>query len=158
MSNNCQYWLMKSEPDVFSLVHLQNRPGGTAPWDGVRNYQARNFMRAMTTGDRVLFYHSSCDIPGVAGVAEIVGEARPDESQFDPKSEFFDPGAKRDNPRWSLVDVRYISTFRNFVPLTTLRTQPALRKMRLLSPGNRLSVMPITSAEFRVICKLGGSN
>jgi predicted RNA-binding protein with PUA-like domain len=149
------HWLMKSEPDVFGLAHLQARPGGTAPWDGVRNYQARNFMRVMRVGDQVLFYHSSCEIPGVAGVAEIVGEARADESQFDKKSEFYDPGAKRDNPRWSLVDVRYVSTFPNFVPLTTLRAQPVLKKMRLLAPGNRLSVLPVSPAEFRAICKLG---
>jgi len=149
------HWLMKSEPDVFGLTHLQKRPGGTAPWDGVRNYQARNFMRAMKVGDQVLFYHSSCEIPGVAGLAEIVGEARSDDSQFDEKSEFYDAGAKRDNPRWSLVDVKYGSTFKNFVPLTTLREQPALKKMRLLSPGNRLSVMPVTPAEFRKICELG---
>jgi len=149
------YWLMKSEPDVFSLAHLQKRPGGISPWDGVRNYQARNFMRVMKVGDQVLFYHSSCEIPGVAGVAEVVGEARPDESQFDNKSEFFDTGAKRDNPRWSLVDVKYVATFKSFVPLTKLREQPVLKKMRLLAPGNRLSVMPVTTAEFRAICKLG---
>jgi len=147
---------MKSEPDVFGLAHLQQRPHGTAPWDGVRNYQARNFLRAMQVGDRVLFYHSSCEVPGVAGIAEIVGEARPDESQFDKKSEFYDAGAKRDNPRWSLVDVKFIAEFPKFVPLPTLREQPALKNMRLLSPGNRLSVMPVTPAEFKTISKLGG--
>jgi predicted RNA-binding protein with PUA-like domain len=150
------YWLMKSEPDVFGLAHLQKRPGGTAPWDGVRNYQARNFMRAMKVGDAVLFYHSSCEVPGVAGVAEVVGEARADESQFDPKSEFYDAGAKRDYPRWSLVDVKYVATFKPFVSLTELRGQPVLKKMRLLMPGNRLSVMPISEAEFKKICGLGG--
>jgi predicted RNA-binding protein with PUA-like domain len=150
------HWLMKSEPDVFGLAHLQKRPGGTAPWDGVRNYQARNFMRAMKVGDQVLFYHSSCEIPGVAGVAEVVGEARADETQFDKKSEFYDAGAKWDNPRWSLADVRYVATFPNFVPLTVLREQPALKKMRLLAPGNRLSVLPVTPAEFKKICELGG--
>jgi predicted RNA-binding protein with PUA-like domain len=113
-------------------------------------------MRAMHPGDRVLFYHSSCEIPGVAGLAEVASAARADETQFDPKSEFFDPGAKRDNPRWSLVDVRYVTTFPKFVPLTTLREQPALKKMRLLAPGNRLSVLPVTPAEFRTICQLGG--
>jgi predicted RNA-binding protein with PUA-like domain len=150
------YWLMKSEPDVFSLAHLQKRPGGVAPWDGVRNYQARNFMRAMQVGDGILFYHSSCEVPGVAGLAEVASPARPDETQFDPKSEFYDPAAKRDQPRWSLVDVHYVATFANFVPLTTLRAQPALKKMRLLAPGNRLSVMPVTPAEYQAICKLGG--
>jgi len=151
------HWLMKSEPDVFSLAHLQKRPGGVAPWDGVRNYQARNFMRAMRVGDHVLFYHSSCEIPSVAGLAEVAATARADESQFDPKSEFYDSGAKRDNPRWSLVDVRFVAVFSQFVPLTTLRAQPALKKMRLLAPGNRLSVLPVTPAEFRAICKLGQS-
>lgn len=150
-----QYWLMKSEPDVFSLAHLQKRPGGAAPWDGVRNYQARNFMRAMRVGDQVLFYHSSCEIPGVAGLAEVIGAARSDETQFDPQSEFYDPGAKRDNPRWSLVDVRYVAAFPQFVPLTALRAQPALKKMRLLAPGNRLSVLPVTPAEFKRIRQLG---
>ncbi len=148
------FWLMKSEPDVFGLDDLQTR--GTAPWDGVRNYQARNFMRAMKIGDRVLFYHSSCEIPGVAGIAEIVGEARSDDTQFDPKSEFYDAGSKRDQPRWSLVDVRYVAKFPKFVALETLRAQPALKKMRLLAPGNRLSVLPVTPAEFRAIGKLGG--
>lgn len=148
------YWLMKSEPDVFGLADLQKK--GTAPWDGVRNYQARNFMRAMQVGDQVLFYHSSCEIPGVAGVMEIASPARPDETQFDPKSEFYDAGAKRDNPRWSLVEVRYVATFPKFVPLETLRSQPALKQMRLLAPGNRLSVLPITPAEFKAIGKLGG--
>ncbi|HTB64039.1 MAG TPA: EVE domain-containing protein [Opitutales bacterium] len=149
------YWLMKSEPDVFSLAHLQQRPGGVGPWDGVRNYQARNFMRTMQVGDGILFYHSNCEVPGVAGLAEVVSVARPDETQFDPKSEFYDPGAKRDNPRWSLVDVRYVATFPNFVPLTLLREQAALKKMRLLAPGNRLSVMPVTTAEYKAIGKLG---
>ncbi|HVU37218.1 MAG TPA: EVE domain-containing protein [Opitutales bacterium] len=154
MKDHRQYWLMKTEPDVFGLDELKKR--GTAPWDGVRNYQARNFLRAMRVGDRVLFYHSSCEVPGVAGIAEIAAEARPDETQFDPKSEFYDAGAKRDNPRWSLVDVRFVAAFPKFVPLTTLREQPALKKMRLLAPGNRLSVMPVTLAEFKAIGKLGG--
>ena len=94
----------------------------------------------MRLGDQVLFYHSSCEIPGVAGLAQVACPARPDPTQFDPKSEFYDPGSKPDNPRWSLVDVRYLATFPKFVPLTTLRAQPALKKMRLLAPGNRLSV------------------
>jgi predicted RNA-binding protein with PUA-like domain len=113
-------------------------------------------MRAMQVGDGILFYHSSCEVPGVAGLAEVASPARPDETQFDPKSEFYDPAAKRDQPRWSLVDVHYVATFANFVPLTTLRAQPALKKMRLLAPGNRLSVMPVTPAEYQAICKLGG--
>ncbi len=148
------HWLMKSEPDVFGLAELRKK--GTAPWDGVRNYQARNFMRAMKTGDRILFYHSSCDIPGVAGLAKVTGEARSDDSQFDPQSEFYDPGAKRDNPRWSLVDVKFVAEFPKFVSLEVLRQQPSLKKMRLLAPGNRLSVLPVTPAEFKLIGKLGG--
>ncbi|MGA2052208.1 MAG: EVE domain-containing protein [Opitutales bacterium] len=151
------HWLMKSEPDVFGLAHLQARPGGVAPWDGVRNYQARNFLRdSMRPGDRVLFYHSSCEVPGVAGLAEVAGPARPDPTQFDPKSDFYDPGSKPDNPRWWLVDVRYVATFPSFVPLTTLRAQSTLSKMRLLAPGNRLSITPVTPAEYKTICKLGG--
>ncbi len=151
-----QHWLLKTEPDTFSLADLEKRPGQTEPWNGVRNYQARNFLRAMQVGDQVLIYHSSCEVPGVAGVAEVVGAARADETQFDPKSEFFDPGAKRENPRWSLVDVRFVATFPKFVSLTDMRAQPALKGMRLLSPGNRLSVMPISPAEFRKIRALGG--
>jgi predicted RNA-binding protein with PUA-like domain len=151
-----RHWLMKSEPDVFSLEHLRARPGGVAPWDGVRNYQARNFLRdELRPGDGILFYHSSCEVPGVAGLAEVASPARPDDSQFDPKSEFFDPTAKRDQPRWWLVDVRYVATFPRFVSLVELRAQPALRKMRLLAPGNRLSVLPVTPAEFKFIGKLG---
>jgi len=151
------YWLMKSEPDVFGLAHLQARPGGVSPWDGVRNYQARNFLRdTMQPGDPVLFYHSSCEIPGVAGLAEVAGAARPDPTQFDPKSDFHDSGAKPENPRWWLVDVRYVATFPKFVPLTTLRATPALRRCRLLASGNRLSVFPVTAAEYKTIGKLGG--
>ncbi len=150
------YWLMKSEPDVFSLEHLRAKPQGTAPWDGVRNYQARNFMRAMQVGNRMLFHHSSCPEPGIAGVAEIVGAARPDPTQFDPKSEFFDPGAKAADPRWSLVDVRYLATFPKFVSLATMRETAALKDFRLLWPGNRLSVIPVSPAEYKAICKLGG--
>ena len=151
---NTQHWLVKQEPESYSWATFE-REGRTA-WDGVRNYQARNFLRAMHLGDRVLFYHSSCDIPGVAGLAEVVSPARPDETQFDPKSEFYDPGAKRADPRWSLVDVRFVAAFPKFVPLTTLRAQPALKKMRLLAPGNRLSVLPVTPAESKKICRLGG--
>jgi predicted RNA-binding protein with PUA-like domain len=151
-----QHWLMKSEPDVFSLEHLRAKPKGTAPWDGVRNYQARNFMRAMKVGDRAFFHHSSCPEPGIAGIAEIVGAARPDPTQFDPKSEFFDPGSKPADPRWSLVDVRYVATFPKFVSLATMRETVALKGFRLLWPGNRLSVIPASPAEFKIICKLGG--
>jgi predicted RNA-binding protein with PUA-like domain len=157
MKRALQFWVMKSEPDVFSLAHLQKRPGGVAPWDGVRNYQARNFLRdGMKPGDRALFYHSSCDEVGVAGIMEIAGPARPDDSQFDPKSEFYDAAAKRADPRWWLVDVRYVATFPRFVSLAELRATPALKNMRLLAPGNRLSVLPVSTGEFAVICKLGG--
>jgi len=150
-----QYWLMKSEPHVFSLDDLRKSPRSTAPWEGVRNYQARNFMRTMRKGDIALFYHSSCDIPGVAGLMQISGEARSDETQFDKKSEYFDPGAKRDNPRWSLVDVRYLAELPKFVPLATLRQEKSLANMRLLAKRCRLSVMPVTPAEYRTILSLG---
>jgi len=148
---------MKTEPDTFSLADLEKRAGGIEPWNGVRNYQARNFIRAMRVGDRVLFYHSSCEIPGVAGLAEVASAPRADETQFDPKSDFYDAGAKRADPRWTLVDVHFVAAFPKFVPLTTLREQAGLKKMRLLAPGNRLSVLPVTPEEYQLICQLGGT-
>ncbi len=151
------HWLMKSEPDVFGLAHLHARPKHTAPWDGVRNYQARNFLRdSMQPGDPVLFYHSSCEIPGVAGLAQVASPARPDPTQFDPKSDFHDPGSKPENPRWWLVDVRYVATFPTFVPRTTHRAPPPRQKKRRRAPGNRLSITPVSPAEFQTICQLGG--
>ncbi len=149
-----KYWLMKSEPDECSIDDVLAARGRTTPWSGVRNYQARNFMRdEMQPGDGVLFYHSSCEVPGVAGLAEVASAAYPDESQFDRKSPYYDPAAKRDAPRWFNVDVRALRKTR-VVPLAELRGQKGLAKMRLLRPGNRLSITPVSASEWRLINKL----
>ena len=149
-----KYWLMKSEPDECSIDDVLAARGRTTPWSGVRNYQARNFMRdAMRVGDGVLFYHSSCEVPGIAGLAEVASAAYPDESQFDRKSPYYDPASKPDAPRWFNVDVRALRKTR-LVPLTELRTKKGLAKMRLLQPGNRLSITPVSASEWRLIGKL----
>jgi len=149
-----KYWLMKSEPDECSIDDVLAARGRTTPWSGVRNYQARNFMRdQMQPGDGVLFYHSSCEVPGIAGLAEVACAAYPDESQFDRKSPYYDPAAKRDAPRWFNVDVRALRKTR-LVPLAELRGQKGLAKMRLLRPGNRLSITPVSASEWRLIGKL----
>jgi predicted RNA-binding protein with PUA-like domain len=148
-----QYWLMKSEPDEFSLADLQKRR--REPWTGVRNYQARNFMRAAKQGDVVLFYHSNCTEPGIVGLAEVTQTAFPDPTQFDKKSDYYDAKSTADNPRWSCVEVGYVETFRRLVSLEDLRQSPALKSLLILRPGNRLSVTPVTAQEFREIKKLG---
>jgi len=149
-----KYWLMKSEPDECSIDDVLAARGRMTPWSGVRNYQARNFMRdAMRVGDGVLFYHSSCEIPGVAGLAEVASAAYPDESQFDKKSPYYDPASKRDAPRWFNVDVRALRKTR-LVPLDELRGKKGLARMRLLQPGNRLSITPVSASEWRLIGKL----
>ena len=145
---------MKSEPDEFSIEDLGKSPRKTAPWTGVRNYQARNFMRdEMKVGDGVLFSHSSCPEPGIAGLAEVASAAYPDKSQFDKKSDYYDPASKKDNPRWFNVDVRALRKTR-LVPLEELRSHKALAKMRTLRPGNRLSITPVTESEWKFIAKL----
>jgi len=149
------YWLMKSEPDDVSFDDVLASPKQTTSWYGVRNYQARNFIREMKVGDGVLFYHSSCAVPGVAGVAEITSASYPDESQFDPKSPYFDPKATRENPRWTGIDVTAVKQGR-FIELKELRTHPELENMRLLAKGSRLSVMPVEPEEWRFILKLIG--
>ncbi len=143
---------MKSEPDVFSYDDLVavRREG----WDGVRNYQARNFMREMKKGDLVIFYHSNATPPGVAGVAKIVKEAEPDPTQFDPSSKYFDPKSPPEDPRWDWVTLGPKKRLR-FIPLDDLRAMPALVDCRLLARGNRLSVMPLTEAEFDAIVAAG---
>ena len=149
-----KYWLMKSEPDECSIDDVLAARGRVTPWSGVRNYQARNFMRdAMRVGDGVLFYHSSCEVPGIAGLAEVASAAYPDETQFDQKSPYYDPASKPESPRWFNVDVRALRKTR-LVPLSELREQKGLEDMRLLQPGNRLSITPVTAAEWRVIGKL----
>ena len=131
-------------------------PNRTTSWDGVRNYAARNFMREMRKGDLALFYHSSTDPSAAVGVAEIVREAYPDPSQFDPTDDHFDPKSKRDDPAWSMVDVRAREPFTSPVTLTSLRGVKGLEKMELLRKGSRLSVMPVTPEEFKIVCRLGG--
>jgi predicted RNA-binding protein with PUA-like domain len=146
------YWLMKSEPDEVSIDDLvrDNR----VPWFGVRNYQARNFMRdEMRVGDGVLFYHSSCPEPGVAGLAEVCSAAYPDATQFDPKSKYFDPKSTRESPRWMNVDVKAVRKTR-LLPLSEMRETKALAGMRLLQRGNRLSITPVTAAEWRAVTRL----
>ena len=148
------YWLMKSEPSECSIDDLAAAPKQTVPWFGVRNYQARNFMRdQMRVGDGVLFYHSSCPEPGVAGLAEVASTAYPDDTQFDPRSPYFDAKSSRENPRWLLVDV----TLRRktaLLHLKQMRELPQLASMLLLRPGNRLSITPVTPAEWRAVAAL----
>ena len=147
------YWLMKSEPSECSIDDLAAAPKQTVPWFGVRNYQARNFMRdQMRPGDGVLFYHSSCAEPGIAGLAEVASSAYPDASQFDRKSPYFDPKAKKDSPRWVNVDVRALRKTR-LVPLAELRKHAPLARMRLLRPGKRLSITPVSEAEWNYIAR-----
>jgi predicted RNA-binding protein with PUA-like domain len=147
------YWLMKSEPDTFSIDNLKQKK--REAWDGVRNYQARNFMRdGMRVGDGVFFYHSNCAEPGIAGLAEVASDAYPDPSQFDPKSKYFDPGSSRDNPRWMLVDVKFVKKLKRVITLDELKTHSKLEGMTLLRKGNRLSVMPVDAAEWKYIVGL----
>ena len=146
------YWLMKSEPDEFSIEDLERT--GTTPWFGVRNFQARNFMREqMQLGDLAFFYHSSCPEPGIAGICEVSAPAYPDASQFDPKSPYFDAASKRESPRWYNVDVRFVRRTR-LVGLPELRAEPRLATMRTLRRGNRLSITPVTPAEWQVVLEL----
>ena len=146
------HWLMKSEPDEASIDHLVE--AGTLPWTGVRNYQARNFMRdRMRVGDDVLFYHSSCPEPGIAGLAKVSSTAYPDETQFDPKSPYFDPKSTRDAPRWQHVDVKIVRKTR-LLSLAEMRERPELATMVVLKPGNRLSITPVTDAEWKAVLKL----
>ena len=148
------YWLMKTEPDEFSIDDLAKKK--VEAWTGVRNYQARNFMRdGMQVGDGVLFYHSSCEVPGVAGVAEVASAAYPDPSQFDRKSDYYDAASKREEPRWYLVDVKFKRKLKRTIALTELKERAAeLEGFPLLARGNRLSVLPVTKAQWDFILKL----
>ena len=149
-----QHWLLKSEPDCFSIDALRKAKKQTTCWDGVRNYQARNFLRAMKKGDVALFYHSNAEPSAVAGVVEVVREAYPDASAWDPRSEYHDPKASPENPVWSMVDVKLVEIFSREVPLDELRGVKSLAGMELLRRGSRLSVHPVTPAEFRTIQSL----
>ncbi len=149
-----RYWLMKSEPDEVSIDDVLAAPGNTVAWFGVRNYQARNFMRdGMQQGDLAFFYHSSCAEPGIAGMVEIASSAYPDATQFDARSPYYDPKASEETPRWISVDVRAVRKTR-LLSLKELRTHPELEAMRLLAKGSRLSVMPVEASEWKFIDKL----
>ena len=147
-----RYWLMKTEPESFSIDDLKRLKKDA--WSGVRNYQARNLMKEMKVGDRVLFYHSSTTPPGVAGLAKIVAEAHPDETQLEKKGPYFDPKATKAKPIWYCVDVGFVKKFSRLIPLEELRGVKALKNMVLLERGSRLSVQPVTEKEFEAIIKL----
>jgi predicted RNA-binding protein with PUA-like domain len=148
-------WLMKSEPETFGIDDLAARPGGIEPWDGVRNYQARNMLRdQMQVGDPAFFYHSNCPEPGIAGLMTIVRAGYPDDTAFDPASRYFDPASAPDKPRWFRVDVRFERKLRRLIPLSELKTYPELAALALLRKGNRLSVMPVSEAEWEFILSL----
>jgi predicted RNA-binding protein with PUA-like domain len=152
-----KYWLMKSEPDTFGIDHLARSPGRKAGWDGVRNYQARNMLRDdFAAGDKAFFHHSSCDVPGIYGTMQVVRAGYPDPSAFDRKSRYFDAGSDPANPRWYQVEVRLIEKFARPVTLETLRAHAggALKNMIVLRRGNRLSVMPVTAAEWKFVHRL----
>ncbi len=146
-----RYWLMKSEPSEVSIDDLARMPKKTVPWFGVRNYQARNFMRdEMQVGDPVLFYHSSCEEPGIAGIAKVASKPYPDDTQFNSKGKYFDPKSSRENPRWIHVDVQLVKKTR-LIGLPELREHKALADMRILQRGNRLSITPVTPEEWAFI-------
>ena len=149
------HWLIKSEPDVFSIHDLERV--GEEPWNGVRNYQARNYMwKEMQPGDLALFYHSNAKPPGIAGIAKVSGKPYPDSSQFDEKSEYFDPKATEEKPRWWLVDFEYVGTFSELIPLETLKNDAILSDMLVCQRGTRLSITPVEKKHFTRVCKLAG--
>ena len=149
------HWLMKSEPDVFGIDHLEAMPRKTEHWDGVRNYQARNMMRdEMKRGDLVFFYHSNCDEPGIVGIARIVREAYPDHTACDPKSHYYDPKARPDANPWLMVDVKFARKLKRVITLAELKSDPRLDGFALVRRGNRLSVLPVSDAQWRAILSL----
>jgi len=149
------YWLMKSEPGEFSIDDLMARPSRTEPWDGVRNYQARNMMRdQMKPGDKAFFYHSACKEPGIVGIMKIAGEAYPDPTAFDPQDKHFDPRSDREDPRWFLVDVEFARKLKRTISLGELKEHEALADMVLLRRGNRLSIMPVSKRDWSYILAL----
>jgi predicted RNA-binding protein with PUA-like domain len=149
------YWLMKSEPDVFGIDDLKSKPGKTDKWEGVRNYQVRNMMRdEMRRGDLAFFYHSNCKEPGIAGIMKIVREGYPDSTAFDPEAKYFDPKSDPANPRWYMVDVRYVRKLKRVITLAELRTCSGLEELPLLQRGNRLSIMPVSEAHWDYILSL----
>ncbi|HWQ94573.1 MAG TPA: EVE domain-containing protein [Gammaproteobacteria bacterium] len=149
------YWLMKSEPETFGIDDLKKRPKQIEPWDGVRNYQARNTLRdGMKIGDQAFFYHSSCETPGVVGIMEIVRAGYPDSSAFDPADPHFDPKSDPKNPRWYRVDVRFVRKLKRTISLAELKSHKALASFPLLQRGNRLSVLPVTPQQWKFILSL----
>ncbi len=153
MNDAIHAWLMKSEPEEVSIDDALAAPEATVPWFGVRNYQARNYMRdSMKVGEPVLFYHSSCEQPGIVGLAEVASTPYPDDTQFDPKSPYFDPRASRESPRWIMVDIKAVRKV-PLITLSMLREHDALADMKVLARGNRLSITPVTKAEFAFIRK-----
>jgi len=151
------YWLFKSEPDEYSIDDLKNEPGHTGRWDGIRNFQARNFLRdRVQEGDGVLFYHSACKVPAVVGTAEVVRAAYADPAQFDPESKYFDPKAAVETPRWFCVDIRWHSAFARPVALKDIKQNPQLAEMVLVKQG-RLSIQPVTAAEWQLLNRLGSA-
>jgi predicted RNA-binding protein with PUA-like domain len=155
-SSTRQYWLIKTEPSSFSIDDLARSPGRTTSWDGVRNYQARNFLRAMRKGDQALFYHSNADPPAVVGIVEVVRTAYPDETAFDPKDHHYDPKSTPARPIWDMVDVRFVRRLPRPLPLDELRGQSVLKGMELLRRGSRLSVQPVRAREWNAIIILAG--
>jgi predicted RNA-binding protein with PUA-like domain len=151
-----RYWLLKSEPSCFSLDDLKQSPHQTTHWDGIRNYQARNFMRDnMQLGDKAFFYHSSCPLPAIVGTMTVVKTAYPDHTAFDPGSEHPDPKSTPEKPRWFMVDLQFEHEFKHIIPLNSLKNQPELEQMQLLQKGNRLSILPIRPDEWAFISQLG---
>lgn len=149
------YWLAKTEPEEFSIDDLKSRPGKTEHWDGVRNYQARNFMRdQMKKGDKIFFYHSNCDVPGIVGIATVAREGYPDHTAFDVNDKHYDPKSDSSNPRWYMVDVKFSRKFKRTISLQELKKYKALQSMQLLRKGNRLSVMPVGEKEWNYILEL----
>lgn len=150
-----QYWLMKSEPNCFSIDDLQNSPNQTAAWDGVRNYQARNFMRNdMRISDKIFFYHSSCKTPGIVGIGEVVSKPYPDHTAWDPKSAHPDSKSTPDNPIWYMVNIKFIEKLPKIITLEELRGYPELTNFKLLQKGNRLSILPVSQENWKFICNL----
>ena len=147
-----KYWLMKSEPDVYSIDHLAAEPNQTDYWDGIRNYQVRNFIRDdMELNDAAFFYHSRCDVPGIVGTMHIVRTAYPDPTAFDETEKYFDPKSDPDNPRWLMFDVKLETKFPRIISLAEMRAEPALAGMRVLQRGNRLSITPVAPEEWNYI-------
>lgn len=149
------YWLFKSEPETFSIDDLIKRPSQTEPWDGVRNYQARNFLRdQVKVGDQVLFYHSNCKEPGIVGIAKVVKAGYPDATAFDPNSPYYDPKSTEEHPRWFRVDVKFEQKFAANISLSTIKQHPILKQMQVAQKGSRLSITPVKKAEWDAVVNI----